>query len=99
MREFFRWLAGTDRVLTALNHLSRKVDRIMATQAQIAAELTTLKDQLVKVGNETTTLIQKVADLEAAIANGPVTPELQAAFDAVKAQVQAVDDLVPDAAP
>lgn len=69
------------------------------TQAELAAGLTALKDEMVKIGTETTTLIAKVADLEAAIAANPVPPEVQAAFEAVQAQAKTVDDLVPDAAP
>lgn len=72
----------------------------MATQVELAAGLAQVTAQLVKIGTETATLLQKVADLESALGNaGAVTPELQAAFDALKAQVQVVDDLVPDAPP
>jgi len=43
-------------------------------------------------------LIRALSD--AIIANGPpVTPELQAAVDAVAAQAKVVDDMVPDAVP
>lgn len=70
----------------------------METQAELAADLQKVSDQVAKIGTETSTLLQKVADLEAALAaGGPVTAEVQAAVDALKAQVQVVDDLVPDA--
>lgn len=69
----------------------------MSTQAEIAQGLTTLTAQVAKVGAESTKTLQKVTDLEAALANQDnVSPELQSAFDALKAQVQAVDDLIPD---
>ncbi len=72
----------------------------MATQAELATQLSGVKDQLVKVGTEIDTLQTKVADLQAAIANaGNVTPELQAAFDALKTQAQVLDDLNPDPTP
>ena len=69
----------------------------MATQAELAQQLTALGVQLGKIGSESSATLAKVSALEEALANaGNVTPELQAAFDAVKAQVQLVDDLVPD---
>jgi septal ring factor EnvC (AmiA/AmiB activator) len=71
--------------------------KIMATQAELAAQLTTLGTQVQKIGQETSTLVQKVADLEEALNNqDDVSPELQAAFDGLKSQVQVVDDQVAD---
>jgi len=69
----------------------------MSNQTDIAQGLTALTAQVAKIGEESKATLQKVADLEAAINNAPVTPELQAAFDALKAQVILVDDLIPDA--
>lgn len=72
----------------------------METQADLLKAVTDLTAQVDKIGTETKTTLQKVTDLEAALANQTgVTPELQAAFDALKTHVQAVDDLIPDAAP
>lgn len=91
--------------------LLKLIRQIMATQAEIAAELNTTKDRLAaatakinKIGTETDTLLVKIKELEDVINAGTVTPELQAAFDAVKTQVDALetaatvaDDKVPDA--
>ena len=72
-----------------------KLEKIMATQAELAAQLVAVRDQLVKVADE---INDRVAALEAAIANaGNSTPEVDAALDAVKAIAQALDDLNPDA--
>lgn len=71
----------------------------MSSQTDIAQGLTALTAQVAKIGEESKVTIQKLADLETQINNAPVTPELQAAFDALKAQVTVVDDLIPDAAP
>ena len=69
----------------------------MTTQAELAADLATLTDQVTKVGDETRTLIAKIADLTAALEMaGRVSPEVDAAVVALKAQVKVVDDLVPD---
>lgn len=85
-------------VLKELRRINFKLKNIMATQQEIAQQLTALKDQITKIGTETSTTLQKVADLEAALGNQEgVTPELQAAFDALKLSVQNVDDLIPDA--
>lgn len=69
----------------------------MTTQAELAVELAALTDQVTKVGDETRTLITKIADLTAALEMaGRVSPEVDAAVVALKAQVKVVDDLVPD---
>lgn len=92
----------------------RKLERlIMATQAELAAQLrqlaTDLTDantELTKVSGETTTLLKKIDELNAIIA-GMGTDASQELVDAVnavttqagvvQAGVKAVDDLVPDA--
>lgn len=76
----------------------RKLEKIMATQAELAQTLADVSAQVAKIGTETSATLQKVADLEAALASaGEVSAEVQAAVDALKAQVQVVDDLVADA--
>lgn len=93
--------------------LLKKLRTIMATQAEIAAELRAAKDRLVaadaritKVGIETDKLIQTVKDLEAIINAGTVSQELADALAAVNAQIGvvestigAVDEKVPDETP
>lgn len=67
----------------------------MATQQELADQLTSLTAQLTKVRTE---VLTKISDLEAAIANaGQVSPEVQTALDALKTEVQAIDDINPDA--
>lgn len=68
----------------------------MSTQAQIVADLQTATTQIAQFGTELTTLNQTVTNLETALAGQPsVTPELQAAVDALKAQVATVAAIVP----
>ena len=68
----------------------------MATQAELAASLVALKDQTDKAKAE---IVAKVAALEAAIlAGSATTPEVDLALADLKASVQGVDDLNPDAA-
>lgn len=70
-------------------------ENVMASQAELAANLTALKDQVVKSRTE---VLKKIADLEEALANGGgTTPEVDAALAALRAEVQASDDIVPDA--
>lgn len=70
----------------------------MGKQADLAADMATVTAQIAKIGVESTATLQKVKDLEDALANQDnVSPELQNAFDALKAQVTVVDDLIPDA--
>ena len=67
------------------------------SQADAAAELMNTNQVLQKVATETQGLIDKIAALEAAAGEATdVSPELQAAIDAVVAQAKTVDDLVPD---
>lgn len=75
--------------------LTATLEKIMASQAELAAELTALKDQVVKSRAE---VLKKIGDLEAALANaGSTTPEVDAALAALKQEVQTTDDIVPDA--
>ena len=68
----------------------------MPTQADAAAELQNVNQELQKIGTETQSLLDKITALEQAAGNADVQPELQAAIDAVVAQAKVVDDLVPD---
>ncbi len=75
--------------------INLKLDKIMATQAELAQELRDLKDQNDKARAE---VLQKIADLEQAVTNaGNTTPEVDTAFQALKESVQTDDDIVPDA--
>lgn len=72
----------------------------MATNAELQADLEAVTAQVAKIGTETSATLQKVTDLEAALAaSGGTTPEVDAAMAALKAQVKLVDDLVPDTGP
>lgn len=86
-------LASVSAQLTELKGL------LMSTQAQLAADITAVADQVTKIGGETRTLLDKIAELQAAIdAAGSVAPEVTEAMAALQAQVAVVDGLVPDAA-
>ena len=75
-----------------------KLEKLMTTQAQLAADLTALSAQVTKIGTETTTTLAKLAELEAALATaGATTPEVDAAMDGLRAQLLLVDNLVTDA--
>lgn len=82
-----------------LGVIEKELETIMATQQDVINDLNAVKDQLTKIGTETTSLLTKITDLEKIINDGPVKPELLAALDAVKAQAKVVDDMVPDAPP
>lgn len=81
-----------------LQSIIERIETIMATQAEHAAELRAMVDKVDKIGAETRTLITKINDLTAAIeAAGGTTPEVEDAMAALKSQLAVVDDLVPDA--
>jgi hypothetical protein len=68
---------------------------IMTTQAELAQQILAVRDQLQKVHTEVT---GKIAELEAAVlAAGNVSPEVEAALQAVRSALQPIDDLIPDA--
>lgn len=67
----------------------------MASQTQLAADLTALKDQAAKAKAE---ILAKITELEDLIAaGGGTSAEVDAAFASLKAEVQGIDDLNPDA--
>jgi hypothetical protein len=68
-----------------------KLKKIMATQQELAAQLTATAAQVAKVKTEVENLLAIIAG------QANVSPELQAAADAVQAAVQGVDDLNADA--
>ena len=84
------WLAQ----LIQLQTIHTQLIQIMATQAELAAELAAKTAQVRKAIDEITT---RLASLEEALRNAPATPELTAAVAALGAAVQAADDIVPDA--
>jgi len=70
--------------------------RIMTTQAQLAALLATISDQLEKASAELVAEIQTLSD---AVANaGGTTPEVDASVARLQAIAQKLDDMNPDAA-
>lgn len=69
--------------------------KIMGNQADEAVALQAIADDLVKVKSGIDALKQSVADLTAALANAPSTPEVDAALSAVQANLAQVDADLP----
>ena len=75
--------------------IQERLDKIMTTQAELALQIAALTEQNEKARAE---VLAKLADMQAAIdAAANVDPTVLEAFDALKASVQADDDVVPDA--
>lgn len=84
--------------LAALGFIFLSQKAIMTTQAEAAASLQSVSATLDKVSAETSGLLAEVQALKDAAANSDsVSPELQAAIDAVTSRASAIDALVPDA--
>ena len=71
------------------------------TQAEATAALTATNETLVKISNETDSLLREIETLKQQLADaggpgGTITPELAAAVDAVGVRANAIDNLVPD---
>ena len=75
----------------------KKLNQIIMEQKDFALQLTALKDQAEKAKAE---ILAKVQSLEDALdAADDVAPEVQAAFDELKASIQGIDDLNADSTP
>ncbi len=73
----------------------------MATQADAVNALNAVNEILVKVSNETDSLLKEIEKLNAALAaaggaGGTITPELESAIKATATRAQAIDQLVAD---
>lgn len=89
--------------LATKNDLKKLETNIMASQAEVAAELRTVKTQIGKVQAEVISardkLTAKITELEAIIAAGTAgeaSAELVTIKDELKAVVQGLDDVTPD---
>ena len=85
-------------------NIERKVETVMTTQAELAAELVALKDQVAKARQENADAkarqLARIDELEQALAAAAVViPDVTAALDALRSEVQGADDDNPDAAP
>lgn len=82
-----------------LAKISHQIHQLKESTTMNSAELAQALNDLVAQENKAKAeIVQKIADLEAAIAAGSsTTPEVDAALAALKAAVQGVDDIVPDA--
>lgn len=73
----------------------------MATQTELAEELRKLKAQQNKIAQEQSdrfdAQLAKIADLEEAIKNAPVSEDVTTALAELKEATQALDDTIPDA--
>ena len=86
--------------LNPFNRIERKLDNIlrgqqyiMATQTELAEQLTEIKTNLTEAFGE---LSAKITALEEALANaGQTTPEVDAALADVKAIATTLKDIVP----
>lgn len=98
---FFGKSGAEKRLRQQLDRIEHKLDTIMATQTELAEELRKLKAQQNKIAAEQSArfdaLTAKIAELEAAIANAPVTAEVENALTELKAAAQSLDDTIPDA--
>lgn len=80
-------------IIAAL-YLNRKLDTIMASQEELAAEIRASNLQIRKAIDEVTA---EIAVLEEALRNNPPHPDIVAAVAELKTASQAADDVVPDA--
>lgn len=87
---FRRWLLAP-----AKHWLTQLEKRIMATQAELAAELRAMKEQNDKAFAEQEDALKKLQ--EALDLAGSTTPEVDEALEGLRASIQRDDDANPDA--
>jgi|GEM_PF-5622404 len=107
-------VGDVEKLSRKIDFLTQKANQIMSTQTEAAellnatvAKLDAVAVEVDKIGTETDGLQKEIQDLkDAAGSQGNITPELQAAIDAIAARgeslaakVAAVDAKVPDATP
>lgn len=80
-------------ILSLLNIIKLQNHKILMTQQELAQQLDALTTQTTKIKAEVQALLDAIANA------GNVSPEVQTAVDNLKAAIQGVDDLNPDAQP
>lgn len=84
-----RWATKTD--------VKNTETKIMATQAEIAADLRQQRTLIVKISQESTSNLEKLRELEEAINNGGnASPEVVEALADLKSGLTDLDNLTPD---
>lgn len=73
------------------------------TNEQAIAKVNETNEVLVKVSNETDSLLREIEKLQQELANaggagGTITPELEASINAVNTRAHSIDELVKDVA-
>lgn len=93
------WL-GLHSDLVTKQDLATAVTKIMATQAEVVAQLQAVQVTLNKVATEEASLVDKIAALQKIIDGmSDASPELVAAAQAVSDQAGVLDAIVPDVVP
>lgn len=86
--------SGSHSTVATKQDLEEMEGRLLMKYTELAAGLVTLTEQAQKSHLE---IVGKIGALEEALDNMEDVPtEVQTAFDALKAQVQSVDDIVQD---
>lgn len=92
-----------EQVLGILNIHTQKLDKIMATLAEISAKADALQTALdaeqQQIADAITGLNQTITDLQALIVDGGTAAERQAVLDKLTAITSDLEDTVPDATP
>ncbi len=83
--------------------LSREHEEILMKLSEVGEFVGLVGTQLAKAKTEIMakqdSLLARIDELEAALANQDLSPEVTMALDALKAEAQALDDIVPDSVP
>ena len=80
--------------------INARLRRLEVTNAELTTKLNDLTTEVGKIGTETAASLKMITDLQAQIAGLDNVPQsVVDAVNALAAQIQKTDDLVPDAPP
>ena len=85
-------LPQLDEIKDLIAEINNKIGTLVMTGQEALAAIQAVGTQLTKAKDE---IVAKLAQLEAALANTNLPPEAEAALTDLKAQAQALDDVVP----
>jgi hypothetical protein len=89
-------LPQLDEIKDLIETINKQLEKIIMTGDEALAAIQGIGTQLTKAKDE---IVAKIAELTAALANANISPAAEAALADLKAQAQALDDVVADVTP
>lgn len=85
-----------EKSVQALDSINHKAGQIMSKLSQLENRLATVDAALTKIGGETSTLVQEVADLRSQLQDVDLPAGAEEKLASIESRVKTIDDAVPD---